>query len=220
MHYMSRAAVERQHSLPLSAMPAHELLAGWDSFYVITGSSAAALTGLQFVVMTLVSASEMRTGTGELDAFGTPTIVHFSAVLLFAAVATAPWSTLSAVAIAFTLIGALGVMYGIVIARRARRTTAYKPVLEDWLWHVIFPFVAYTAVFVSGLLFTRTPRVVLFPVAASALLLLFVGIHNSWDTVTYITIEARRRRAAAKAAEMPNPITAPAAKPAGNSPTP
>ena len=29
------------------------LLAGWESFYVITCSAAAALTGLQFVVITL-----------------------------------------------------------------------------------------------------------------------------------------------------------------------
>jgi hypothetical protein len=30
-------------------------IAGWENFYVIVGSSAGALIGLQFVVMTLVA---------------------------------------------------------------------------------------------------------------------------------------------------------------------
>jgi hypothetical protein len=29
----------------------------------------------------------------------------------------------------------------------------------------------------------------LFAIAATSLLLLFVGIHNAWDTVTYIAVE-------------------------------
>jgi hypothetical protein len=28
-----------------------------------------------------------------------------------------------------------------------------------------------------------------FVIAATALLLLFIGIHNAWDTVTYIAVE-------------------------------
>jgi hypothetical protein len=48
----------------------------WENFYVIVGSSAAALTGLQFVVVVL--GAEARSIRGpELGAFGTPTIVHF-----------------------------------------------------------------------------------------------------------------------------------------------
>jgi hypothetical protein len=33
------------------------------------------------------------------------------------------------------------------------------------------------------------PRRMLFLVGAMALMLLFTGIHNAWDTVTYITID-------------------------------
>ena len=42
----------------------HPLLAGWSDFYVIAGSAAAALTGLQFVVMTLLAAGP-PTGAGR-----------------------------------------------------------------------------------------------------------------------------------------------------------
>src|SRR6266568_8592252 len=56
-------------------MPVTSPLSPWESFYVIVGSSAAALTGLQFVVMALVSSTQRRTGGSEVSTFGTPTIV-------------------------------------------------------------------------------------------------------------------------------------------------
>src|SRR5215510_10760869 len=60
------------------------LLVRWANFYVITGSAAAALTGLQFVVITL-GAQRNRGNVEANRAFGTPTIIHFCAVLLIAA---------------------------------------------------------------------------------------------------------------------------------------
>jgi hypothetical protein len=35
----------------------------------------------------------------------------------------------------------------------------------------------------------------LFIIAAASVLLLFIGIHNAWDTVTYIVIEQPSHRA-------------------------
>src|SRR5690348_7749139 len=55
--------------------------AGWENFYVIVGSSAGALIGLQFVVITLLSGRPAGPGQQEAGAaFGTPTIVHFTMV--------------------------------------------------------------------------------------------------------------------------------------------
>src|SRR5436309_14142322 len=69
--------------------------AAWENFYVIIGSSAAALIGLQFVVIALVADSRTQSTSREIAAFGTPTILHFSAVLLLAAILSAPWQTLA-----------------------------------------------------------------------------------------------------------------------------
>src|SRR5918911_1734824 len=74
-------------------------LDAWESFYVIVGSSAAALTGLQFVVITL-GAERHATSESATRAFGTPTVVHFCVVLLVAAILSAPWHALSSVAVA------------------------------------------------------------------------------------------------------------------------
>ena len=69
-------------------------LTTWQNFYVIIGSSAAALTGLMFVVITLIAGARVRRSSGTIAAFGTPTVVHFCATLLVAAILSAPWQAL------------------------------------------------------------------------------------------------------------------------------
>ena len=163
-------------------------LVAWESFYVIVGSSGAALTGLQFVVIALIAESKRRATGREIEAFGTPTIVHFCTVLLIAAILSAPWQGLSRVSLALGACGLAGVVYGLIVLGRARRQPTYRPVLEDWLWHAALPLLAYALLLISAIALRSYPQRVLFVIAATALLLLFIGIHNAWDTVTYITI--------------------------------
>jgi hypothetical protein len=172
-------------------------LAAWESFYVIAGSSGAALTGLQFVVMALAADTRSGSTNLEIDAFGTPTVVHFSAVLLISGILSAPWPTITGVAIALGVCGALGIAYTGLIIRRATRRMGYKPVLEDWLWHCAFPLIAYVTMLVSGIDLEPHATMSLFAVAAAVLLLLFIGIHNSWDTVTYLVITRSKEESSA-----------------------
>jgi hypothetical protein len=178
-------------------------LAAWETFYVIVGSSGAALTGLQFVVIALVAESRMRSGVREIGAFGTPTIVHFCSVLLVSAILTAPWRGLASVSVALGTLGLAGVVYGLIVLKRARLQTAYKPVFEDWLWHTVLPLIAYALLLIAGVFLRSYPRRVLFIVGAAALMLLFIGIHNAWDTVTYIAVEHMQK---GKHAEETEPI--------------
>jgi len=174
-------------------------LEAWASFYVIAGSSAGALTGLQFVVMTLVAQSGPSRGRDEsISAFGTPNVVHFCAALLVASILTVPWTTLRPAGLAVTGIGALGVVYSAIVLRRALRQKGYEPVFEDWLWHTILPALAYSTLLVTGPVLARNSADALFVVGAAVLLLVFVGIHNAWDTVTYLTLEGARRELEAK----------------------
>ena len=163
-------------------------LSSWESFYVIVGSSGAALTGLQFVVIALI-AELPRTNSAAIDAYGTPTVVHFGVSLLISAIMSAPWPTMLPVAVMFGIVGGCGVGYVAIVYRRARVQSEYKPVFEDWLWHNILPFVAYAGVAVAGTLLLTHPIGSLFIVGAMTLLMLFIGIHNAWDTVMYITTE-------------------------------
>jgi hypothetical protein len=169
-------------------------LDAWENFYLIVGGAGAALTGLQFVVMSVLDGARTRGDSritadpGSLGAFGTPTVVHFCSALLLSGIATAPWETLGGLRTALVLVGAAGLAYAAIITYRARRQSGYQPVLEDWLFHALFPLVAYGGIMAGGTLLRRDLADALFIVGAMSLFLLFIGIHNAWDTVTYLML--------------------------------
>ena len=96
------------------------VLTSWESFYVIVGSSAAALTGLQFVVIALIADSRRQRSSHEIGAFATPTVIHFCAALYVAAVISAPWQSLRNPSIALGAGGVAGRLYALNVIRRAR----------------------------------------------------------------------------------------------------
>lgn len=160
-------------------------LARWNNFYVIVGSSAGALIGLQFVVMTLVAQRPALGSAGGGQAFATPTVVHFSSVLFVSALLCAPWHGIVPIALIWGLIGAHGVLYSVEVGHRMRTQTDYQPVFEDWLFHLILPLTTYGILAVSAFCSRWQPRTALFGVGFAMLLLLFIGIHNTWDTLAY-----------------------------------
>ena len=168
--------------------PALAPLVRWSNFYVIVGAAAGSLTGLQFVVIALVADVGQRSSNAEIDAFATPTIVHFVVALWLSALLSAPWNELSSAAAMVAITGLAGLVYAIIVIRRAHRQTGYKPVFEDWLWHAMLPVTGYSALLGSGLALMRYERTALFTIGGVALLLVFIGIHNAWDTVTWITV--------------------------------
>src|SRR5215210_8153507 len=104
---------------------------GWENFYVIVGSSAGALIGLQFVVLTLIAGRPIDRSEAQAgDAFSTPSVVHFGVVLLLSAIISAPWDGIGTVAVLWGGVGLSGIVYAVIVARRMRAQTVYKPVFE------------------------------------------------------------------------------------------
>jgi hypothetical protein len=165
------------------------LLTRWVNFFVIAGSAAAALTGLQFVVVALGAQMRLRGLDGGIEAFSTPTVVYFSTVLLLSAVMCAPWDGLFGPAVLIAVCGVAGVGYACLVGWRAKRFPDYSLVFEDWLWHIAMPLSAHAMLLVAGLALMRRPTGALYTIAAATLLLLFIGIHNAWDTVTFLVTE-------------------------------
>jgi len=163
-------------------------LAAWNSFYVIVGSSAGALTGLQFVVMTLIAQKAPARADEAHAAFATPTIVHFGAVLLLSAILSVPWQEVLPVAAVLGLVGLVGIVYMIVVAGRMRVQTAYTTNFWDWLYYALLPLAAYAILLLSACTAPSHMTEALFGVGATALLLLFTGIHNAWDSVIYLVL--------------------------------
>jgi hypothetical protein len=124
-------------------------------------------------------------------AYATPTIVHFCAVLLVSALLSAPWRTAGPVVLSLAACGIAGIIYIVLITRHMVRQTQYQPVLEDWIWHTVLPLLAYAALGVAAILLGNDRESGLFVVAGSSLLLLFIGIHNAWDSVTWMALKQR-----------------------------
>jgi hypothetical protein len=168
-----------------------ELIA-WDSFYVIVGSAAGALIGLQFVLVTLIAQRQTRAAPEASVAFGTPTIVHFSAALLLSALVRVPWQAIMIPAVLWAVVGSCGTLYSLNVIRRMRKQGVYEPELEDWLFHVVLPVAAYVVLTLSAIAALSQASEALFGIGAAALLLLFIGIHNAWDAVFYHVFFSKR----------------------------
>ncbi len=165
-------------------------LHAWESFYVIVGSAAGALIGLQFVVVTLIADLPISGTADGAAAFATPTIVHLGTALLLSAIQAVPWGGMGAAAIAWAGVGGAGFLYTLLVARRMRRTS-YRPGFEDWLFHFLLPALAYAALVAAAAAIRHEIEAALATIAVAALLMLFIGIHNAWDTVTYHVFASR-----------------------------
>jgi hypothetical protein len=166
-------------------------LAAWQNFYVIIGTAAATLTGLLFVVITLISGALGRVSSpwSGIRVFSTPNVLHFGAALLIAALLSAPWPALWPAGLLVGLAGLGGVIYVFIVLWEVRHRLSYHLVLSDWLWYTLLPLLAYSALLVGGILLPISAALALFVIAAGTLLLVIMGIRNAWDVVTYMLIE-------------------------------
>jgi hypothetical protein len=171
-------------------------LAGWENFYLIIGSSAAALTGLMFVVITLTAENREEDASGAMDAFASPTVLHFCAVLLVAAILTTPGHTTASLSFSLGVCGIGGIAYSIQVVVRMRRLMrgqkAYIPVRSDLVWHCLLPLIAYMCLLGAAAVVWASAEAALYSVAAGALLLLYIGIHNAWDAAMWMAVHRKK----------------------------
>jgi len=160
-------------------------LAQWDSFYVIVGPAAEALIGLQLVVVyahsrkTTTACRRSRRRVRDADRRS------FRGALLLSALQRVPWQAITPAAALWGPIGLSGVAYALIVTRRMRAQTVYHPEFEDWLFYAVLPLAAYATLALSAFAAPLHTRQALFGVGTAALLLLFVGVHNTWDSVAY-----------------------------------
>jgi hypothetical protein len=162
---------------------------GWENFYVITGSSAAALIGLTFVVIALASEANMVRLSG-LRAFITPIVIHFGSVLWIASVMSIPGHTAFSLAISIIVTAIALTIYGVVtVYRMYANIKLYVPALQDWIWNASLPAVCSIALLAAGVLVQPHAVPALYLVGLVTLGMLFIGIHNAWDLAVWITAE-------------------------------
>ena len=107
------------------------------------------------------------------------------AVLFLSALIRVPWHSIAPLAVLWGFVGLAGLAYELVITRLLWRQAVYRMLFEDWIFHLILPSVCYAILIGASVAAFDHEREALFGVAAAALMLLFVGIHNSWDSIAY-----------------------------------
>jgi hypothetical protein len=167
-------------------------LAGWENFYIIIGSSAAALMGLMFVVITLTAETRGASDSGGMAAFATPTVLHFCAVLLVAAILTTPGHTIASLSFSLGVCALGGIAYSTRIIVRMRRQKAFTPESSDWVWYILLPLVGYVCLLGSAAVVWVGAEPALYSAAAGALLLLYVGIHSAWDAAMWMAVHKQK----------------------------
>ncbi len=172
----------------MSGLP---LLSSWQNFYMIMGTAAATLTGLMFVVTTLIAGIDAHLSilNAAVSAFNTPTVVQFAAVLLLAGILSAPWQSFSSLSLVLGLLGLGMVVYFIIVLRRMLHMPHYRSTLEDWLWYMAFPLLANVLLIIAALVLSQNPSLALYIIGLAMLLLLLVGVRNAWDNVTFLAVE-------------------------------
>ncbi|MEI9884926.1 MAG: hypothetical protein WDN08_00255 [Rhizomicrobium sp.] len=175
-------------------------LSEWDSFYIIVGPAAGALIGLQFVVMTLMADRPSQTTAEVGRAFATPTVVHFAACLLVAALVRVPWPVAELATWFCGAVGAGGLIYMCVLVVRLSRQNAYQMDNEDRLFHVGLPYLGYAVLAAAGVTALWQLELALFGVGLASLILLFDGIHNAWDAIAWQVLVLRAKPAPTDAA--------------------
>jgi len=171
-------------------MPASplELFRDWHDFYVLAGTASATLAGLMFVAASIGSSIFSEEQRAATNAFLTPTVMHFAAVLLASLVVTIPaqsWIALGGLLGGGALAGATysGRLTVQLIIRHG-----FNVDLTDRLFYAVMPFLGYLIALVSAvLLFMRSPAGADL-IAAALLILLVAAIRNAWDMMVWIMI--------------------------------
>jgi hypothetical protein len=164
-------------------------LQGWHDFYALLGAAAATLVGLTFVAASIAAGTVKREHAPALNIFITPTVVHFTAILVACLLILAPFADPSSQGFLLLAGSAGGAVYSaVVLIEMRRRGYAATVDVRDRLWYALAPVLAYVVVAAGALLRGIGARHGTAVLAVGFALLLFAGIRNAWDMLIFTVI--------------------------------
>ena len=170
------------------------VLPGWDGFYSTTGAASATLIGLVFIVITLGAQIAKDGVEGGMQAFVTPSLMHFAGVLLQSLLILAPWPSPWHLGIPLATIGLGGLLFAALTSHRMLRVEIVNPRFIDWLTYAGTPAIASSAIASGGLGLIGGWLASPVYIALGTLLLLFAAIYQAWVLTLWIV---RNRKNAA-----------------------
>jgi hypothetical protein len=166
-----------------------DLIRPWHDFYLLVGTASATLVGLMFVSASVGAQVFKEENRVALEAFLSPTVVHFSTALFACILATIPEQTGLGFTILLSMVGLAGFIYSArvwVLFLRRR----FNVDIIDRLFYAAIPGLAQLMVLASGIMLLTQPDMGLDCLAAALLLLLLAGIRNAWDMTLWIVLKA------------------------------
>lgn len=164
----------------------------WETFYLMVGSSSAALIGLLFVVVTLTSDEDPARAAAAARVYVTPTVFHFGAIVLISAAAVMPQLPGLTMAFVIGVPAVCGLVYVTISLYRMIRALPSVPHWTDYVFYGILPGLAYLCLFLASVAVSAGAEIGPYAVATGALALLLIGIRDAWDLATYLTYNRPR----------------------------
>ena len=164
---------------------------GWGDYFFMIGSSAAALIGLMFVVVTLTAGRNRAEVERGMHLYSSPIVWHLAVVLVLSGAAVAPGVAPKVYGFAAGVLALVGIAIGLRSARGiARRPGAPEAATFDVCWYGIAPAAVYAGLLVAALGMVNGRAWGAEAIAADLMGLLLVSIHAEWDLVTYLAPSA------------------------------
>jgi hypothetical protein len=160
---------------------------GWSEYFFMIGSSAAALIGLMFIVVTLTAGRDRKEVEQGKHLYTSPIVWHLAAVLVLSGAAITPIITPKWFGAAAGGAALLGMAIGLRSVFGIRRF-AGAPDSQgfDMLWYGGAPATVYLGMMVAAVAIFSGRSWGLAAIAADLMALLLVSIHAEWDLVTFL----------------------------------
>jgi hypothetical protein len=168
---------------------------GWDTFFFLIGSSAGALIGLMFVVITLTAGYEPRRVSRGAPVYVTPIVFHFAVVFIVSVISVVPGMSPPVVAVILGLCAVAGLAYSAVTTIRLCKSGWEDPI-PDWsdkTFYGFLPTIIYAALAGAAVAVPLLMSKAVFVIGAIMLVLLLLGIRNAWDLATTLAQNAPER---------------------------
>ena len=161
---------------------------GWTEYFFMIGSSAAALIGLMFVVVTLTSGRDRDQTESGKHFYTSPVVWNLGVVLFISGAAVAPTMTPLLFTAVVGVTAFVGLFLGLRSAVGIRRTqiSGKKFMTLDMWWYGIIPALIYIGLVVCAAAIETGQHWAVSAVAANLMALLLVSIHAEWDLVTFL----------------------------------
>ena len=169
-------------------MPDPFILRDWQSFYLLTGTASATLIGLMFVAISLGARLVPTQAESGVRAFVTPTVIHFSAVLILSVFTLIPIDAPGILGVMLVVVGGVGIVYAAGVLRQMRSYHENSQALDarHWSWHLLFPLLCYVLIFGCGLALFLSLSWTLVILALAVIGLIVIGLRNAFDLMMWI----------------------------------